>query len=164
MRLDPRVIQQQIANLLLQHPELQEDDVLRADMIEGETEAFEFLSVIVGKILDTNATAAGLDTIIKDLKARQDRMERRDESLRALAFKIMQAADLRKAELAAATLSIRQGNPKVIITDEASVPDDYCRIKKEPNKQAIKAALETGEHIPGAALSNAEPSLTVRIK
>jgi hypothetical protein len=164
MRLDPNTIRQQISNLLLQYPELQEDEVLRADMIEGETEAFDFLSVIVAKILDTDASVSGLDTIIDDLKARQDRMSRRHDSLRALAFKIMQAADLRKAELTAATLSVRQGNPRVILTDETLVPDAYCRIKKEPNKAAIKAALETGEHIPGATLSNAEPSLTVRIK
>lgn len=164
MRLDPATVQQQIAALLVQYPELAEDEVLRADMIEGETEAFEFLSRIVRKIKETDAIVGGLFTYQGELTDRAHRMERRIEAFRALAFKIMQTADLRKAELPEATLSVRQGNAKVIITDETVVPDEYCRFKREPNKSVIKTALETGEYIPGATLSNAEPTLTVRVK
>jgi len=164
MRLHPAIVQQQIAALLAQYPELVEDEVLRADMIEGETEAFEFLSRLVRHIGETTAFAEGLAGYRNDLGLRIDRLSRREDALRALAFKIMQTADLPKAELPEATLSIRRGNPKVIITDETVVPDEYCRFKREPNKSVIKAALETGEHIPGATLSNAEPSLTIRTK
>jgi hypothetical protein len=164
MRLDPAIIRQQIDNLILQHPELAEDDVLRTDMIEGETDAFEFLSALVARIHDTAALAGGTATVIADLDNRLRRFERRQQALRDLAFKVMSAADIKKAELPAATLSIRNGAPKVIITDEGSLPANCLRTKVEPDKTRIKDLLSAGTDIPGAALSNAEPSLSIRVK
>ena len=58
---------------------------------------------------------------------------------------MMGIADLRKAELAGATLSIRNGTAKVVIIDEGLIPDQFMRIKKEPNKTAIKTAIEGGQ-------------------
>jgi hypothetical protein len=51
--------------------------------------------------------------------------------------------------------------PKVIVTDEAVLPDNCVRIVREPNRTAIKEHLARGEPVPGAELSNAEPSLAV---
>jgi len=79
-------------------------------------------------------------------------------------FKLMEMARLPKIELVPATLSIRAGQPRVIVTDEAVLPDNCVRIKREPNKIAIKELLGRGEQIAGAELSNSEPSLTVRVK
>jgi hypothetical protein len=164
MRLDPAIVQQQISNLLLQFPELQEDEQLRADMIEGETDAHEFLRVIERKRQDACVLANAIGNHIGELKLRLDRFERREEAMRALAFKIMNVADLKKLELPEATLSIRNGTQKVLITNEAHIPDDLCRIKREPNKTAIKDWLMAGNPVPGAELSNAEPSLSIRTK
>ena len=74
----------------------------------------------------------------------------------------MQTANLAKAELPEATLSIRQGTPKVVIINEREIPDEFMRIKKEPDKTRIKAVMTAGEVVSGCALSNAEPSLTIR--
>lgn len=164
MRLDPAIIRHQIDNLILCHPELAEDDILRSDMIEGETDAFEFLSVIVARINDAAALAGGTATVIADLQCRLDRFERRQRSLRELAFAVMTAADLRKAELPAATLSIRNGTPKVLITDEHALRPEFLRVKTEPDKTKIKEALANGAVIEGATLSNAEPVLSIRTK
>ena len=85
--------------------------------------------------------------------------------MRALMFSALQWADLRKAELPEATLSIRDGVAKVVIVDEAQIPDDFMRIRKEPNKTAIKDALISGmQEVPGAAMSNIEPVLMLRVK
>jgi hypothetical protein len=82
--------------------------------------------------------------------------------MRALAFNIMQDADIKKLELTQRTLSIRLGTPKVIITDEAALPDRLCRIKREPDKLLIRKHLESGAvGLVGATLSNAEPVLMV---
>src|SRR3989304_4693464 len=126
MRLDPSIIRQQISNLLTSYPELAEDEQLRADMIEGETDAQAFLTKIVRKIEDAEALCEGTAARIKELSERKARFERRQEALRDLAHKIMSAADLRKIELAIATLSIRTVPPKVIIIDEAALPDIAC--------------------------------------
>lgn len=164
MRLDPNIIRQQIANLLTTCPELAEDDVLRADMIEGETDAFTFLSVIARKIGEAKALSDGANGYAKELLDRCERLDRRNESLRKLAFTIMDAAGLKKAELAEATLSIRNGQRKVIIADENQIPEPLWRVKRDPDKTAIREKLLAGEYVPGAELSNAEPTLSIRTK
>lgn len=164
MNLNPQVVQQEISNLLLLYPELQEDDQLRVDMIEGETDAFRMLSIIVRKIGENKALADGTDRYAQELKERSARIDRRIEAFRALAFKIMNYGAIKKAELPEATLSVRAGQPKVIVTEEEVLPDDCIRIKREPDKTAIKDKLTRGDHVPGAVLSNSEPSLSIRIK
>jgi hypothetical protein len=164
MRLDPSIIRQQIGNLLVQFPELAEDEQLRADSIEGETEAFEFLALIIRQIEDARILADGTAERIKELNERGDRFARRIEAFRSLAFKIMEAADLTKAELPCATLSIRKGGTKIIITDESAIPDILCKFSRAPDRTKIKELLTDGKTVIGAELSNAEPSLSIRIK
>lgn len=165
MRLDPNIIRQQIANLILQNPELEEDETLRADMIEGETDAFEFLRMIERQRQDTAALAGAIASNIAELGLRQERFERREKSLRALIMKIMDAADIRKAELPEATLSIRNGTPKVLITNENDLPDIACKFVRTPDKTKIKQLLATDPFfVAGATMSNAEPTLSIRTK
>ncbi len=162
--LDLHYVQQEIAQLLLCHPELDEDDVLRSDSIEGQTTAFEFLSSIVRLIGSTAAIASGTADYIGELQERKSRLERREAALRSLIFKVMNTAELKKVELPEATLSVRNGQRKVVIVNEHEIPDEYMRVKKEPNKTAIKAVMEAGAHVAGAALSNSEPTLAIRVK
>lgn len=158
------IVQQQISELLQAYPELVEDEVLRTDMIEGSTQAFEFLSQVTQRIQGAAATATGIKLLIADLRERADRMERREEALRGLAFKVMQTAQIHKAELPEATLSIRQGARKVVVVNEAEIPKSCQRIKVEPDKVKIKTLLQSGEDVPGCVLSNAEPVLAIRVK
>jgi hypothetical protein len=98
------------------------------------------------------------------MRARQQRFEQRGEAYRMLAFRLMTQADVRKLVLPQATLSIRAGQPRVIITDEARLPPDCVRVRTEPDKVRIKDRLARGERVDGAELSNSEPTLAVRIK
>jgi hypothetical protein len=164
MRIDPEQVRQQISNLLLQFPDLAEDELLRTDMIEAETEAFDFLAQIVTRIEDTEALSEGTAQRIKELSERKGRFEQRKEALRYLAFKIMTAADIKKAELPCATLSVRNGAAKVVVHDEASLPADCIKTVTSPDKAAIKDLLASGRSVPGAYLSNGEPSLSIRVK
>ena len=163
-RLDFKAVADAITLLLRDNPELDDDEVLRADMIEGQTNAFEFLSHIVRKIGATQAIAAGTTEYIGELQERKARLERREHSLRGLIAKMMNAAAITKAELPEATLSIRAGVPKVIIINEHELPKEFLRIKTEPDKTKIRAALMVHENVPGAALSNSESTLAIHVK
>ena len=66
-------------------------------------------------------------------------------------------------ELAEGTVSLRNGPPKVIITNESEIPVDFWRVRREPDKSKIGAALKAHEFVPGAVLSNPEMSLTIRV-
>ena len=98
------------------------------------------------------------------LRARAARFERREQAIRDLMFRMLELAHLKKLEMPEATVSVRVGVPKVIVTDEAALPDEFCRIKREPDKGKIKAALAELKPVPGATLSNAEDTLAIRVK
>lgn len=157
-------VKAQIGQLLLAYPELAEDEILRADMLEGETD----LHAVLRELEQTRQTAATTETALKlyveELRSRASRFERREQAMRALIFQLMQAAELLKVELPEATLSIRSGTAKTIITDEDRLPNEFVRIKREPDKIKIKAALSNGQTVPGATLSNVEPVLSIRTK
>lgn len=161
--LEAKYVQDEITALLLAYPELAEDEVLRADSIEGETGAFEFLSKVVRKINYTRVLADGIPGLILELENREARLWRRINALRGLIMKIMNTAGLRKAELPEVTLSIRHGQQRVLIINEAEIPEEYMRVRvtREPDKARIKAGLSDGYIIPGCALSNGEPNLAI---
>ena len=165
-RLDHTFVRTQIEHLRLTHPGIWDegDEQLLADSLEGQTDFHKFLSAVVRRICEAEAFVDGIGDLIIDIKARQQRFERRGEAMRALAFKVMSAAEVRKVELRQATLSIRAGVPRVLITDETRLPPDCIRTRTEPNKIAIKERLERGDEVPGAEMSNREEVLSVRIK
>ena len=165
-RLDPTFVRAQIELLRVTHPDIWDegDEQLLADMLEAETGLHEFLTVVVHRMLEADAFAAAVGQHISDITARRDRFRQRQDAMRALAFKLMQAAEVRKLELIPATLSIRAGQPRVIVTDEDALPENCVRIKREPDKHLIKSYLTAGQEVPGAELSNSEPSLAVRVK
>lgn len=162
--LDPLAVKLQIDALFREFPEMVDDELLRADMIEGSTDIHKFLSTAERVRQEAVAMVKGTDLVMADLLHRKRRFERRDEALRRLMFKLLQMAGVRTITLPEATLSLRNGTPSVIITDESALPNDLCRFKREPDKTKIKASLQTGTHVPGATLSNAEENLTILTK
>jgi len=165
-RLDPIFVFAEIERLRVTYPQIWEDgdEQLLLDSLEGETDFHRFLAAVVRRICEAEACAEGIGDLIREVRERQARFEQRSNAMRALAFKLMTQADVRKLELPQATLSIRAGQPRVIITDEAALPPDCVRTRTEPDKITIKNLLARGDQVPGAELSNAEPALAVRIK
>jgi len=162
MRLAPEIVIRQIENLLIQFPELAEDDVLRADCVEGETDAHKFLGAIEMQRREAVAQHDALDQLIASLSGRQERFARREQAIRGLMFRVLEAANIRKIELPCSTLSIRKGVPRVIITDDALISRNLCRTVVEPNKAKIRELLMAGQIVAGAELSNAEDFLSIR--
>lgn len=164
MRIDVASVRRHVEALTAVYPELAEDEQLLADMVEGETEVFEVLSVLVRQANETKAIAAGLADYAKDIGERKARIERRVDSIRALIMSIMDAAGLNKAALPEATLSVRAGTQRPVVDDADALPEDLVRIERKPDMAAIKAAVEAGREVAGIHISNGEPSLTVRVK
>lgn len=162
MRIDPAFVTHQIGLLLAEYPELSDDDALRADMIEGSTSAPEFLSMLVNLIGDTNSQVVAIDERKKELDRRQARFELRKEAYRVFVRRVMDAAELRKLELPEATLSIKAGPRAVVITNEAAIPQEFMRIKVEPDKAKIKQAINDGGFVLGAEMSNSQDVLQIR--
>lgn len=161
---DWSAIKSQVDALLAEYSELAEDDVLRADMIEGSTDVHSVLAKLLDIEREAFSMEAGVGIRREALHARQKRYGRHAEGTRALILKIMQHAALRSVPLPEATLTVRAGSPRVIITDETMLPEELCSFDIRPNKAAIKERIVAGETVPGAVLSNSEPSLTIRVR
>lgn len=165
MRFIPEILHQQIESLKLAFPELLEDIDAWQSALESETDVNEGLRFIERNRRWEEGESEKLKTIISDYSKRLAAIENRERGWRYLEFTILQWAELKKIVLPEATLSIRQGTPKVVIVDEAAIPNEYMRVRKEPDKALIKAALADGfASVPGATMSNAEPVLSVRVK
>lgn len=162
--IDTRFVDQarrDLASLLALHPELEEDDVLRLDMVEGETNALEIIDRLIEAEKDARCLEEATGNAIEQLKKREVRFANRRDVVRKYILRIMEAANLRRVERPAATVSIAAGRPKVIITDEAAIPPAYHRIKTEIDKESIAKTLKTLGEVPGATLSNPEPQLRI---
>jgi hypothetical protein len=165
MNINPLVVRQQIENLKVSHPELIEDDEAWLASLESETKFEELVTQLVRRIDDSKALAEGTAGRLTELQERKARMLHRMESLRNLLFKLMESAELAKLELPEATISVRKGTPQLVgEADPASLPDELCKISRSLDRTKIKDALKTGKEVPGFSLSNATPSLSIRIK
>jgi hypothetical protein len=159
-------IERQIEDLIASYPELAEDETLRADMIDGETDATKILSRIVNRMREAEEMVSAIIKRKNDLDARAARFDRQAEAMRSLAFRIMDAAQVRKMPLPEATLSIRAVPPSVLISDASQIPAEFIVTKTEerPDRQKIKEALQEGREVPGAILSNGGSTLAVKLK
>ena len=164
MRIDPNHVRAQIELLRYSYPGLFADGEDWELVLDSETDLDGLLNQLIAQERDAAAMTGAIATQIADLKARQCRFEQRSKAARDLMLKVMQAANVRKRELPAATLSIRNGSTRLVINDDESVPDDMCRIKREPDKAKIKDALMAGSTFNWAALVRGDDGLTVRVK
>ena len=165
MTINPAVVRQQIENLRVAHPELIDDDESWLLAIESETDLDAVLTKIVREIEDTKALEAGTKERLEELEGRKDRFGRRIESLRGIAFKVMETAGIDGKILPEATISIRKGQPQLVgEADASSLPDELCKISRDVDRTKVKEALKAGKTVPGFSLSNSTPSLTIRIK
>lgn len=142
-----------------------QDGDLVADMVEGETDLFEIIDRLLGRIVEAQGYARGLGAQVDDLKARQARFEHRVEVDRALIEQAMMIADLPKVERGCATLSLASRPASLVIETEADIPAEFWTVgDPRLDRKALGAALKGGRAVAGARLDNAAPSLTVRIK
>lgn len=109
------------------------------------------------------AMAEAMKSIIEGNRKRMERHNRAADNIEEAIFWALQEAGYDKPiEAPDLTISIAKGRRSVIGSGDASaLPDHLRRVKYEPEKLAIKAALEAGEVVPGYSLGNTPPSLKI---
>ena len=134
------------------------------DTLDGATDAVDIADFLIDGILSDEALTEAIKVQEAALKSRRERIETRAKAKRRVAVELLEAAGLKKMERPRATISRLAGRVGVSITDEASIPSQLCVTKTitSPDKAAIKAQLEAGETVPGAALVRGPDSLSVR--
>ena len=141
-----------------------DDDELLAMIDEAETDVFALLRSVVLAVQENESLVASIAERMKSLTERKDRFARRAESLRGTVLAMMDAMEIQKHQAPEFTISVGKPRAGLLITDEAEIPEEYTRIKREPDKKKILDDLKEGVVITGAILANGVPTLTVRSK
>lgn len=134
--------------------------VLREEAPDVDVVIFRLLRAMT----EADAVSEALGGRIVALRIRQDRFERQREDYRNIVANMLDVLGLTKWKSAEFTVSLTEGKAGVLITDPAALPDDFVRIRKEPDKTAIACALREGREVPGATLTNGRVSMTVRTR
>jgi phage host-nuclease inhibitor protein Gam len=163
IHFDVERLRHEIRYLVNLYPELEEDGVLKADMIEAETSFAYVMDMLIRRMREAQTMSLAVEDEMAALAKRQQRFDGRVSAMRDLMFKLMEMANQKKIERPIGTVSIVNGRPHVVITDEAAVMSNekYVRVKREIDKRSLEIDLKAGDNIPGAALSNAQPRLRV---
>lgn len=141
------------------------DERTLADTVEGLTDLNEILAAIIRSALKDEAFAKGLKGRIAEMEDRLQRLQDRASNRRAIVKDMMGELDLKKIEAPDFTASLRAGMPSLVVIDEALVPSIYWE-PRDPKlrRSELAADLKLGTDVPGAALSNPEPVLSVRTR
>lgn len=119
------------------------------ESIEGELTAK--VDNIACLIKNTNAEIKALADEERALRERRQTKVNMVDRLKKYLVDALADADIKKVEGTRAVVSLRNGK-SVEVDEGAELADKYLRIKTEPNKTAIKEALQSGIKIKGAKL------------
>jgi hypothetical protein len=144
-------------------PEIDERTLF--DTLEGATNLREAIAAVIRSALADEALALGLRSRLQDMKTRLARFEQTADAKRRAAQQAMESADLPKLIEPDFTVSLRRLPPNVVILSEAAIPDCYF-VPQPPklDRRAVHEALENGETVTGATLSNSFITLSIRSK
>lgn len=142
---------------------LADDPELLLNTIEGETSLLEMVDALALADSHDVALQSGIKDAIGSLESRQERVERRVATRRALIERVLAMLETKKLERPVATFTLRDLPPKVEIQDDADLPARFWKPgAPKLDRSALKEALEAGEAVPGARLTNGSQSLTIR--
>lgn len=138
------------------------DEDLIHDMVEGETDFFEAVERALDEIGECEIVAAGIKDMQSKLASRLSRTNARAERLRGLIDQAFQMAEVKSHKFPGATITTKRVPPKLIITDEASIPSQfYTPQPPSLDRKALAEAVKAGP-VEGASMSNGGFTIQIR--
>lgn len=106
---------------------------------------------VVAYALNAEAQSEAVGAVIKRLQARKRALDNKSERLRQYLREQMVRSNVSRIDAVDASWSARLERGRdvsVVIPDGTVLPDSLCRIKVEPDKVKVRAAIEAGEPVP----------------
>ncbi|MPZ24688.1 MAG: hypothetical protein GEU28_14440 [Dehalococcoidia bacterium] len=149
--------------LRAEFPEADEETLL--DTVEGLSDLDEVISEVVRSRLEDIALAEALQRRRDEMQERLARLRTRADKKKALIVEALEQSGLKQIRREDFTLSLRPGTPGLAVIDEAAIPAAYWRPQPAKlDRQALLTALKAGAAVPGAALGNAAPTISLRTR
>ena len=134
------------------------------DTLDGETDAMDILGALIKERNEMLGNEAALKELAKQYKERADRMNAKADAIAQTMGHLLDAIGERKVQHPFATVSRTKPRARVVIEDEHQIPSQLMKVKKSPDLTAIKAQMDAGEYVPGAAIALGNEGVTVRSK
>jgi len=134
------------------------------DTLDGETDAMDILGALIKERNEMLGNEAALKELAKQYKERADRMNAKADAIAQTMGHLLDAMGERKVQHPFATVSRTKARMRVVIEDEHQIPTQLMKVKKSPDLTAIKAQMDAGEYVPGAAIALGNEGVTVRSK
>ena len=152
--------------LLQSFPDLAEDETALFDTLDGMTDLTDQIAELIRSADMDKRFCEAIKLKIQDLNERSSRLMHRADKKRAVCLQAMAEDDIKKIEVFDMTISRRRVAPKVMVIDREIIPQDFIEavLVQKVLKADVKAALAAGVEVPGAVLSNASETLSVRTK
>ena len=143
---------------------------LANDAVQAVPEANDFDAVMsraLAAIIELDSAVGFADLEQRQAQARKDFVvgvrDKAREALR-LALEACGVPGAATVETEHHTARLQKGSTSVHVNDPQRLPPRLCRVKREPDKVLIRAALEKGKPIYGAALVQSPSSLVISSK
>lgn len=162
--LDVHFLEQQIADLVLQWPELEEDESLKQDMVSGQFDVESVMSRVLDHLLEAEMMIDGMKPRADALAERKKRWERRKEFCRALAQRVLEASGRDKIVLPEASVAKSKGRDSIEVTDLSKLSQGFYVTERKADKDAIKKALDNGDDVEGARIVRGADGIRISTK
>lgn len=124
------------------------DEDLFHDMMTGETDIDHFVRRLHEQIARDDEMLVGIKDRQEALAGRKERITARRDKAKALVGLVLRQAGLKKLELPEATYSVRDGKAKLVVVDDAAVPETFKAMKFVTDKNAINEAFADADSLP----------------
>jgi len=144
----------QAVEALLENPDTPREAVI--DTLEGISGAIAEKGKGIGALLlNWEANEKQVKEAANMMLARYTALKKRRESLRDYLLERMEDAGIEQISCPEFELTVVKNPPSVEIEDADELPTAFLEVKisKQPVKKAIKKAIQAGEEVPGAILT-----------
>lgn len=103
-----------------------------------------------------------IDAQIKDLQAKKKKLTGELDTFKDDLREAMAEHGVTRIESDDILFRLDKPSEVVKITDEKAIPEKFFRVKREVDKTAVKKALQVGDTVEGAELSQGKHRLTIK--
>lgn len=142
----------EIADIYTNLEEIEEDVDISSALASVEGALEDKLESIAKVIKNLDAMADAYEDEERRLKAKKQAAKNRVDGLKRYVKDNLEAIGKDKVEAGIFKWSLQNSPPKLVITDESLIPDEFFMIERKPIKSEIKKAIEMDQIIDGAEI------------
>jgi hypothetical protein len=141
-----------------------EDPELLHDAIEGQTDLFEIIDWLLGRLADEEEMAVAIVARADALYKRAEACTGRQKRLRDALLACMEASGQKSLRRPEATLTLSARKQGIQAIDETTLPERFWKTERKVSRSLVMQALAAGEAVPGVLVDNGGVSLAIRRK